>query len=137
LPFHREQDSGLFGRLATAGLLPASLADRSRSLSATDLDGAMAVFAAAGLVLAMRLHGLILAAQSGSPCAALSYDPKVAAAAAGIGCPCHDLAQPAPSTLVAQWRGVLDQPPSSQRLDGLRAAARSHRLTLEPLRQLG
>jgi polysaccharide pyruvyl transferase CsaB len=137
LPFHREQDSGLFERLATAGLLPASLADRSRSLSATDLDGAMAVFAAAGLVLAMRLHGLILAAQSGSPCAALSYDPKVAAAAAGIGCPCHDLAQPAPSTLVAQWRGVLDQPPSSQRLDGLRAAARSHRLTLEPLRQLG
>lgn len=137
LPFHREQDSGLLERLEASGLLPSALARRSRSLAAPDLEGAMALFSTAGLVLAMRLHGLILAAQSGSPCAALSYDPKVAAAAAGIGCPCHDLDQPPPATLVEQWQAVLDQPPSAQRLDVLRRDARRHSLTLEPLRQLG
>lgn len=137
LPFHGEQDRGLLERLDAAGLLPPDLRERSRAMPAADLEGATATFADAGLVLAMRLHGLILAAQSGSPCAALSYDPKVAAAAEGIGCPCHDLALPPPSSLADTWRAVLDQPPAQQRLAALRDGAATHRLTLEPLRPPG
>lgn len=38
---------------------------------------AMAVTAAAGLVLSVRLHGLIFAAATGTPHAGLVYDPKV------------------------------------------------------------
>jgi polysaccharide pyruvyl transferase CsaB len=137
LPFHGEQDCGLLERLGAAGLLPSDLRERSRALPAPDLEGAMATFAGAGLVLAMRLHGLILAAQSGSPCAALSYDPKVASAAEGIGCPCHDLALPPPPSIATEWRAVLDHPPPPQRLAALREGAAAHRLTLEPLRRLG
>jgi len=137
LPFHGEQDRALPERLEAAGLLPPDLLERSRALPAADLEGAMATFAGAGLVLAMRLHGLILAAQSGSPCAALSYDPKVAAAAEGIGCPCHDLALAPPPSLAEEWRAVLDQPPSQERLAALRKGAADHRLTLEPLRPPG
>jgi polysaccharide pyruvyl transferase CsaB len=41
--------------------------------------------AQAGYVISMRLHGLILAATAGTPFAALSYDPKVAAFAKETG----------------------------------------------------
>jgi polysaccharide pyruvyl transferase WcaK-like protein len=41
--------------------------------------------AQAGYVISMRLHGLILAAAAGTPFAALSYDPKVAAFAKETG----------------------------------------------------
>ncbi|WP_117236835.1 polysaccharide pyruvyl transferase CsaB [Thermus sediminis] len=41
--------------------------------------------AQAGYVISMRLHGLVLAAAAGTPFAALSYDPKVAAFAKEAG----------------------------------------------------
>ncbi|HET9794206.1 MAG TPA: polysaccharide pyruvyl transferase family protein [Thermoanaerobaculia bacterium] len=49
--------------------------------------GALALLGGCDLVLATRLHGVILAAVAGTPVAALDYDPKVAAAAADLDVP--------------------------------------------------
>jgi polysaccharide pyruvyl transferase WcaK-like protein len=90
-------------------------------------------FQQAGLVLAMRLHGLILAALAGSPCAALSYDPKVSAAAAGIGCSCQDLDAPPGSDLQALWASALDHPPDPQGIRALQRDSQVHRTVLAAL----
>ena len=133
LPFHQDQDRGLLADLRSQGLVGPALAARSRELAVETPADAMAAFAQAGLVLAMRLHGLILAALAGSPCAALSYDPKVAAAAAGIGCPCHDLDVPPPATLEQSWASVLDLPPDQAGIGALRRQSQVHRAVLEAL----
>lgn len=116
VPLHRGQDTGLLARLLAEDLVPPGLRERSCERLVSDPDQALDLFAGAGLVLAMRLHGLILAALAGSPCAALSYDPKVAAAAAGIGCPCHDLTLPPGADLLTHWQECLDHPPEAERI---------------------
>ena len=134
LPFHAGQDRGLLEQLRRENLLPAGLAARSREVLPERPREAMAVCSSAGLVVAMRLHGLILAALSGAPCAALSYDPKVAAAAAALGCPSHSLDAPAmPDVLVAAWTAVLDSPPATARLAELRQQTTVHRQLLGSL----
>jgi polysaccharide pyruvyl transferase WcaK-like protein len=134
LPFHAAQDRGLLEQLDQQQLLPAGLAGRSREVLAERPSEAMAVASGAGLVVAMRLHGLILAALAGAPCAALSYDPKVQAAADGLGCPCHSLdAMAAPAELLAAWSGALDSPPAAARLAALRQQTEVHRQLLHDL----
>ena len=131
LPFHHDQDTGLLAQLDAAGLLPAELRRRSREVVARTPREAQAVFATAGLVIAMRLHGLILAAVSGAPAAALSYDPKVAAAAAELGCPCQQLDQPATTQeLLQSWHAQLDHPASTAVLSHLRQQAGSQAAVL-------
>ena len=111
LPFHGDQDQTLLTDLQRAGLLPETLRARSRQVQVLTPAEAKEVFATAGLVIAMRLHGLILAAVSGAPTAALSYDPKVEAAAQALGCPCHNLLESAlPEDLLHSWQRQLDQP---------------------------
>ncbi len=140
LPFHAGQDRGLLAELRQAGLLPAGLAARSREVLAERPSEAMAVCSGAGLVVAMRLHGLILAALSGAPCAALSYDPKVAAAAEDLGCPCHNLDAAPASTLgpdlLSHWSAVLDSPPPAARLAALRQQTEVHHCLLALLQTL-
>jgi polysaccharide pyruvyl transferase CsaB len=132
LPFHRQQDRGLLAKLIGRGLVPPALVSRSQELVVECPEEAMAHFAHAGLVVAMRLHGLILAALSGAPCAALSYDPKVRVAAESIGCPCTDLegmdshSLPAPG-LLQSWSAVLDSPPQAETIKTIRQATRVHR----------
>jgi polysaccharide pyruvyl transferase CsaB len=130
LPFHRDQDRGLLRHLQGEGLVPDRLARRSRQVAVSDPDQAMDRFSAAGLVLSMRLHGLILAALSGAPCAALSYDPKVRAAAEGYGCPCCDLEASTTTLdakpLVRAWSRLLDAPPPPDWLERQRRATGPH-----------
>ena len=133
LPFHQEQDRGLLETLHAEGLVPAGLLARSRELVVQDPTAALEQFAGASLVLAMRLHGLILAALAGTPTVALSYDPQVAAAAEAIGCPCQDLAVPPPSGLAELWQAALERPPERARITALRGAARTHQRVLERL----
>lgn len=133
LPFHRGQDTGLLARLQAEGLVPEALAARSRECLVTSPEQAMELFAGAGLVLAMRLHGLILAALASAPCCALSYDPKVAAAATALACPWVDLEEPLPTAplLADQWLKALDQPVDPERIAVQRQAARVHGALLE------
>jgi polysaccharide pyruvyl transferase WcaK-like protein len=135
LPFHREQDSGLLERLRAEGLLGEGLRRRSRELEALLPREATAVFRSAGLVLAMRLHALILAGLAGAPLAALSYDPKVRAAAAAIGCGCVDLAERdvSPAQLLEVWAAALDQPPASSAIAALQQSTQVHRQLLNTL----
>lgn len=62
---------------AEAGFLLAGL-EGARSLPARSWSEALGTCAAAGLVLSVRLHGLVFAATAGRPHAGLVYDPKVA-----------------------------------------------------------
>lgn len=133
LPFHQDQDRGLLADLTRRGLISPALAARSRELAVATPEAALDQFRQAGVVLAMRLHGLILAALAGSPCAGLSYDPKVAAAARSIGCPCHDLETHAPSNLEDLWSAILDIPPDPEGIGALQRASQVHRGVLAVL----
>ncbi|QEY31684.1 polysaccharide pyruvyl transferase CsaB [Synechococcus sp. RSCCF101] len=134
LPFHRDQDSGLAERLEASVGIPAGLQRRSRSVSADSPEQAMDLFQRAGLVLAMRLHALILAAVSGAPVLAFSYDPKVQVAAAAAAIPSLDLAQVGSGSrdpdLWMRWQRQLDAPPDPARIRGLGQAAELHRRCL-------
>jgi polysaccharide pyruvyl transferase CsaB len=94
-----------------------------------------------GLLEQLREQNLLPEGLRGAPVAALSYDPKVQAAARALGCPVHDLAEPsndplAPNQpmgdqalrdqLLAAWQACLDQPPSAERLAQLRQAGGLH-----------
>jgi polysaccharide pyruvyl transferase CsaB len=133
LPFHRRQDPGLLEHLKESGWLPPELAARSREESAETPRQAMDLFERSGLVVAMRLHGLILAALAGAPCAAISYDPKVAAAAAALGCPSLDPAAAGDSPPLPDWRRCLDHPPDPAAIGRLREQSQLHRRLLAGL----
>jgi len=133
LPFHQEQDRGLLRDLHADGLVPSRLMERSRELAVDDPAAALEQFSGASLVLAMRLHGLILAALAGAPCAALSYDPKVAAAASAIGCPVQVLGEPVDPGLTALWASRLDLTPPRDRLAALRQETLPHQQLLRRL----
>ena len=133
LPFHQLQDRGLLERLAQADLVPPLVRERSREVVVETPPQAMALFAEAGLVVAMRLHGLILAALAGSPLAALSYDPKVAAVAESLGCPLQDLEAPSHPQLAEQWLRQLDQPVPEAPIAALREKTTVHRTMLEEI----
>ncbi len=131
LAFHGDQDGDLLGRLEGEGLIGENLRRCSLVRRPGDPAEALRSFQKAGLVLAMRLHGLILAALAGAPCAALSYDPKVAAAAETIGCPCQELDLPPPADLAERWQACLDHPLDRGLVEAQRQRTAGHRRLLE------
>lgn len=91
VPFHARQDASLLkacaAKLEAAGLVCQFWRPR------TPWDF-MEGLASVHLVVAMRLHGVILAAMADRPLLALSYDPKVDAAATAMAIPSVNLADP-------------------------------------------
>lgn len=71
LPFQASEDS------AIAESLHAQLPDVSHILRIEDPQELKGVFRGVEMTIAMRLHGLIMAAAEGCRCFAISYDPKV------------------------------------------------------------
>ena len=131
LAFHGDQDAALWNDLDQQDLIPARLRDRSVQMRAESLDQVQHLFSHASLVIAMRLHALILAATTGCPTAALSYDPKVKAAAQLANLPWLDLAHRLDvQAMTHQWTEARKYPSSSSTIQELRNSADVHRTML-------
>ena len=127
LAFHHHQDAPLLQNLSDEGLLPARLKARSSTLVPQSLEVVFDLVQRARLVLPMRLHALILARLANSPMAALSYDPKVEAAAAMASVPCVPLASlPSVDGLLKLWRDEVDRPAEPDETEKLRRQASAH-----------
>lgn len=127
LAFHQHQDAALLADLVQRDLVPADLSARSSIVVPDRVEAVVDTVQDARLVLPMRLHALILARLVCCPMAALSYDPKVSAAAEMAGVPCtslHDL--PDQDGLLMQWRQAVDQPADPQVVEAIRGRASAH-----------
>lgn len=104
-----------------AGFLLAGL-DGARALPAPTWQEALGICSAAGLVLSVRLHGLVFAAAARRPHAGLVYDPKVEGFLERSGGPVFR--EPVDVLAVT---GLIAAPPVPQedRLDGLQASVRA------------
>ena len=127
LAFHHHQDAPLLQELSDAGLVPARLMRRSSTLVPQSLEAVFELVQRARLVLPMRLHALILARLANSPMAALSYDPKVEAAAAMADVPCVALTSvPSGDDLLNLWRAEVDRPADPEQTEAVRHQASAH-----------
>ncbi len=138
LAFHADQDAALWGDLQSRDLIPDRLVQRSIQMQAESLDQVQLLFSDAALVIAMRLHALILAAAGDCPTAALSYDPKVKAAAQLASLSWTDLDnQLNCDQLIRQWQSTMQNPRERSQMDELKRSAHCHqRMLVEELNKL-
>lgn len=107
IPFQLSQD------LMVAQTLHTQLPEISHVVRLTDPRQLKGVFQAVDMAIAMRLHGLIMAAAEGCNCFGISYDPKVQRLISeDIHCPGWDLAQmpDRASTIAQQWIQQFNSP---------------------------
>ena len=127
LAFHQHQDASLLDSLSQRGLVPSDLLARSSTVVPDGVQAVVDAVQDARLVLPMRLHALILARLVCCPMAALSYDPKVEAAAEMADVPCTSLRNlPDQEVLLRQWRQAVDQPADPKVIEQIRSRASSH-----------
>jgi polysaccharide pyruvyl transferase CsaB len=103
LPFQISED------LEIAQSLQAQLPNCSQIFKVSDPRQLKGVFQGVEMAIAMRLHGLIMAAGEGCRCFALSYDPKVTRLMAECDLPGYELsALPSDANLISQaWLEVF------------------------------
>ncbi len=75
IPFQPAQDKAIAQTICDA--LNDKIANRSQIIIQKDPRCLKGIFRGVDLAIAMRLHGLIMAASEGCQCSAISYDPKV------------------------------------------------------------
>ena len=132
LAFHTVQDVGLLPTLKKKGLVSKRLSAKSQTITVTTINQAQEIFRKSSLVIAMRLHALILAIIGRCPTAGLSYDPKVEAAAKTAEIPWIDLRQlPSIGQLLEQWRMCMSAPPSISRIHQVRNESLKHESILQ------
>ena len=107
-------------------------------MQAESLEQVQSLFSESALVIAMRLHALILAATAGCPTAALSYDPKVKAAAQLAALPWVDLNDALDvDRLSRQWQSVMTADRSDSDIEQLKRDAQLHEeMLVEELQKL-
>ncbi len=76
VPFQPAQDKAIAQAICDS--LNDKIANRSQIIIQKDPRRLKGIFRGVDLAIAMRLHGLIMAASEGCQCSAISYDPKVA-----------------------------------------------------------
>ena len=127
LAFHDHQDIKLLDDLEQQLIVPQKLLDRSTTLAAESITKVQNLFRESRMVIAMRLHALILASIGGVPTSALSYDPKVTAAADNADILCTELSnQISTQLLVEQWNEAMNSRLNAEKIKQLADAARIH-----------
>jgi polysaccharide pyruvyl transferase CsaB len=108
VPFQKSQD------LAIAQSIHSRLPNISQVIESSDPCELKGVFQGVEMAIAMRLHGLIMAASEGCRCFGISYDPKVQRLMEEIQCPGWDLGQmPNDSEAIAQqWLQQFNAAPT-------------------------
>ncbi|MCM1981662.1 polysaccharide pyruvyl transferase CsaB [Lyngbya confervoides] len=108
LPFQRSQDYEIALQIQTR------LPNPSELVMLEDPRRLKGIFQRIDLVIAMRLHALIMAASEGCRGYALSYDPKVRQLMEDLHLPGIDLETlpPHPQSLIQDWQQALESPAS-------------------------
>ncbi len=108
VPFQKSQD------LAIAQSIHSQLPHISQVIQSSDPRELKGVFQGVEMAIAMRLHGLIMAASEGCRCFGISYDPKVQRLMEEINCPGWDLTDlpTEASTIAQQWIQQFEAPPT-------------------------
>lgn len=127
LAFHSDQDRLLPDQLQTLDAFTKQLKEASTFSTCQTIDQALDIFSKARLVIPMRLHALILAQLAGAPCSALSYDPKVKAAASMVMASCLDLGnQLTVDQCLLAWSEQFDHPADPSKILTIQSRSRVH-----------
>ncbi|BFM40757.1 polysaccharide pyruvyl transferase CsaB [Synechocystis sp. LKSZ1] len=131
VPFQKSQD------WAMAEALTRHLPGNYQIVYREDPRELMALFQGVRLTIGMRLHSLIMAAAMGSPCFALSYDPKVKQLMQDVGLPGWELQTlPTDALVISEtWQAYFqdNQALSQEERQNLRQQATEHRTLLTRL----
>ena len=127
LAFHGHQDERLYHDLCEEIHVPKELQRRTTLIRANSIAQVQRLFSESRMVIAMRLHALILAAVGGVPSSALSYDPKVSAAANIAGIPYSELSNHlSDKELVDQWNEAINSHLTDDHIQALAKDAKIH-----------
>ena len=85
IPFQPDRDSAIARKIAAQ-------IEQHKIITIDRPERLKGLFEEVDLTIAMRLHGLIMAASAGSSCFALSYDPKVSQLMSELNLPGYELA---------------------------------------------
>jgi len=108
IPFQPSQDKVIAQAICDS--LNVKLPNHSQIIIQKDPRRLKGIFNGVDLTIAMRLHGLIMAAAEGSHCSAISYDPKVSYLMQELGISGWELADlPRDAKLIADiWINNLE-----------------------------